>query len=355
MHEFPVTLTTNPTPKPQDESKLGFGQHFTDHMFVMDYSKEKGWHDGKIVPFAPIEMSPAAMVLHYSQTLFEGLKAYRNPSDEMLLFRAVDNMRRLNSSARRLCMPEVDEQLALDALVQLLRIEREWLPKTAGTSIYVRPLMFATDPFLGVRASYTYKFIIMLGPVGAYYPNGLAPVGIYVEDEYVRAVAGGIGSAKTGGNYAASILAGELAKKKGYTQVMWLDGIEHKYVDEIGTSNAFFKFKDELVTPPLGGAILPGITRDSVIRIARSRGITVNERRISIAEVFEAYDEGRLEEVFATGTAAVVSPAGQLCWNDRVITINDNKIGSLAQALYDTLTDIQYGRCADPYGWTTKV
>lgn len=355
MHEFPVTLTTNPAPKPQDESKLGFGQVFTDHMFVIDYSKDTGWHDGMIVPFAPISMSPASMVLHYSQTLFEGLKAYRNPQDEMLLFRASDNMRRLNASARRLCMPEIDEQLALDALTQLLRLEREWLPKAPGTSIYIRPLMIATDPFLGVRASYTYKFIIMLSAVGAYYPNGMAPVGIYVEDEYVRAVIGGLGAIKAGGNYAASILAGEHAKARGYTQVMWLDGIEHKYVDEIGTSNAFFKLKDELVTPPLSGAILPGITRDSVIRLARSRGVTVNERRISIAEVFEAHDEGRLEEVFATGTAAVVSPAGQLCWNDRVITINDNRIGPLAQALYDTLTDIQCGRCADPYGWSTKV
>ena len=337
--------------KPQDETKLGFGKIFTDHMFVMHYKAGKGWHDAKIKPYENFSLSPACSVLHYSQTIFEGLKAYYTGSG-INLFRPWDNFKRFNMSAKRMCIPEIDEEFALESLIELLDIEKDWIPKAEGTSLYIRPTIIATDPYLGVKAGDEYIFFIMLTPVGAYYASGLAPVNIYVEDEYVRSVVGGTGFIKTGGNYAASLAAGSYAHDKGFSQVLWLDGVEKKYIEEVGSMNIFFKIGGELITPPLLGSILPGITRDSVIKLARDMfDVTVREERISIAEVFEENASGGLEEVFGTGTAAVISPVGGMRWEDKDIVISGGEMGELTSKLYDTLTGIQYGKKEDPFGW----
>jgi branched-chain amino acid aminotransferase len=338
-----------------DDSKLGFGRILTDHMFTMRYSEEKGWHDAVIEPYRDFTMSPAALVLHYGQGIFEGLKAYKAEDGRMLLFRPEDNFKRMNASARRLCMPEFDADFVLSALKELIRLEADWIPTTRGTSLYIRPTMVALDPFIGVKAASEYLFYIILSPVGAYYPEGFKPVKIYVEDYYVRAVRGGLGEAKTMANYAASLLAGEEAHKKGFTQVLWLDAKDRKYIQEVGSMNIFFKIDDVLITPPLDGAILPGITRASVIQMAKDMGIRVAERDISIDEVIEAQREGRLDEAFGTGTAAVISPVGWIYFKDQEYEINGGAMGALAEKLYDGLTAIQYGDESDGFGWSQMI
>ena len=349
-----VTLAKTPKPKP-DETKLGFGTKFTDHMFNMDYAPDKGWHDPRIEPYAPIAMDPATMVLHYGQGVFEGLKAYRTASGNIQLFRPQDNLRRLNRSNDILCIPRIDESFALEALKELIRVEKDWVPRAPETSLYIRPTIVATDPFLGVRASHTYLFFIILCPVGAYYPEGFNPVKILVEKEHVRAVPGGTGEAKTLGNYAASLLAGQKAHDAGFTQVLWLDGVERKYIEEVGSMNIFFVIDGEVSTPALQGSILPGITRDSVLQLGRMWGLKVAERRISIDELLKAGETGRLQEVFGSGTAAVVSPVGQIKYGDRSITVGNGQVGPLAKRFYTAITDIQYGRTADPKGWMVPV
>lgn len=337
--------------KPQDETSLGFGRLFTDHMFTMRFEEGKGWHNAKIGPFENFSLSPACSVLHYSQTIFEGLKVYHTDKG-LNLFRPWDNLRRMNISAKRMCMPTLDEEFVLKCLDELLIIEKDWVPKTPGTSLYIRPTMMAIDPFLGVSSGKQYIFFIILSPVGAYYESGLSPVDIYVEDEYVRSVEGGTGFAKAGGNYAASLLAGEIAHKKGFAQVLWLDGKEKKYVEEVGSMNIFFKINGELVTAPLAGSILPGITRDSVITLARDVfGVPVREEKIAIADVFEQNASGGLEEVFGTGTAAVISPVGGMSWKGKDIVVADGSMGELTKKLYDTLTGMQYGTIKDDFGW----
>lgn len=353
--ELTITKAQTLKPKPQDETKLGFGRLFTDHMFNMDYNPDKGWHNARIEPYTNIDMNPATMVLHYGQAVFEGMKAYRTPKGNIQLFRPQSNFHRMNASNRILCIPEIDEHFALHALKELLRVEQDWVPGMPGTSLYIRPTIIATDVFLGVKASDTYRFFIILSPVGAYYPEGFNPVKIWVTKRYVRAVRGGIGEAKTPGNYAASLYAGEQAHKEGYTQVLWLDGVEQRYVEEVGSMNIFFCIDGELITPALNGSILPGVTRDSIISLARLWGIPCSERRIAIEEIINAQKEGRQVEIFGSGTAAVVSPVGIVKYRDDVITINNNQVGPMTQRFYDALTDIQYGRAEDPRGWIEKV
>lgn len=355
MIDLKTTLTANPKVKPND-CELKFGTAFTDHMFVMDYEKGKGWFDARIMPYSEFSYPPSMMVFHYGQAIFEGLKAYRAESGEILTFRSADNYRRMNISAERICMPPIDIDFVLSAMNKLVGIERDWVPSMKDTSLYIRPFMIATDPYLGVKPSETYKFFIILSPVGAYYPEGFEPVKIFVTEKHVRASKGGVGFAKTAGNYAASLYAAEEAKKKGYTQVMWLDGAEHKYVEEIGTMNIFFVIDGVLVTPSLdGGSILPGITRDSVLKICTKLGIETVEREISIDEVFDAHKSGTLSEVFGAGTAAVISPVSHLDYRENIIKIGNGKTGPIAEKLYDRLTGIQYGKYDDPFNWTLKV
>lgn len=338
-----------------DESKLGFGTLFTDYMFIMDYTPDKGWHSLRIEPYAPMPLDPSTMFLHYAQGAFEGLKAYRTQSGGIQLFRPQENFKRLNRSCRRLCMPELDEDLALGALKQLLTMEKGWVPGAPETSLYIRPTLIAMDPYLGVRASHTYRFFIILSPVGAYYPEGFSPVKIQVTHEYVRAVRGGVGEAKTPGNYAASILAGEKAHKEGYSQVLWLDGVEQKYLEEVGSMNIFFVIDDEIVTPELNGSILPGITRDSVIRLAKHWNDKVSEKKISIDALMQAHADGKLQEVFGSGTAAVISPVGEIKYGDQVISISGGEVGPVALKYYNAITDIQYGKAEDPLEWVVPV
>ncbi|MCI6582471.1 MAG: branched-chain amino acid aminotransferase [Oscillospiraceae bacterium] len=350
-----VELTKTPKAKPTDESNLGFGHVFTDHMFIMNYDKGQGWHDARIVPYAPLELSPAAMCLHYAQEVFEGLKAYRTAEGSVQLFRPEENFKRLNVSNERLVIPQIDVDFCIEALDKLVSIEKDWVPHTDGASLYIRPFIIACDPFLGVRPADSYMFIIILSPSGAYYSTGLNPVSIYVESNYVRAVKGGMGFTKTGGNYAASLIGQDEAHKQNYSQVLWLDGIEKKYIEEVGAMNIFFVIDGEVVTPALQGSILSGITRKSSIELCRSWGLKVSEKRITIQEVADAYDAGKLQEVFGTGTAAVISPVGTLKWGDKVMTINNNKIGEISQKLYDTMTGIQYGKIEDKFNWVYKL
>ena len=352
--EIKVTKTTSPKAKPPVDA-LGFGKHFTDHMFIMDYTEGIGWHDARIVPYGPIEMDPSCMTLHYGQTIFEGLKAYKTPSGSINLFRPESNMRRINISNDRLCIPKIDEEFAVKAIKELVLIDQDWIPEGEGTSLYIRPFIFGTDNALGVHPSKTYKFMIILSPVGSYYKDGLAPVKIWVEDDYVRAVKGGMGFAKTAGNYAASLKAQEVSEEKGYSQVLWLDGVERKYIEEVGAMNIFFKIGDEVVTPELNGSILAGITRDSVLKVLKANGYKAGERKVSIAEICEAYKAGKLEEVFGTGTAAVISPVGELCYKGEKMVINNGEIGKVSQFLYDTITGIQKGVLEDKLNFTVKV
>lgn len=343
------------TLKQKPDTILDFGTIFTDHMFMMDYNKEKGWHDPRIVPYGDIQLDPAAMVFHYGQSVFEGLKAYVTPDEDVHLFRPEKNFARMNHSNERLCIPAIDEELALEALKQLIALEKDWIPTEEGTSLYIRPFIISTEPYLGVAPSQKYIFMIILSPVGAYYKEGINPVKIAVESKYVRAVKGGTGEAKTGGNYAASLMAQELVSDKGFAQVLWLDGVEKKYIEEVGSMNVFFKINGEVITPELTGSILPGVTRDSALKLLEHWDIPVTERRITIEELYEASQNGTLEEAFGTGTAAVISPIGQLMWEGKDIVINDGKTGDVAKKLYDTLTGIQYGKIEDPFDWIVKV
>lgn len=340
--------------KPKPESDFGFGKIFTDYMFEMDYDEQLGWHDAQIRPYGPLKLDPASLVLHYAQETFEGLKAYRTEDGRILLFRPEMNARRLIQSNQRLCMPEIPETLFLECLEALLRVERDWVP-IAPSSLYIRPFVFATEAAVGVHPSSKYKFMILLSPVGAYYADGLSPVRIYVEDEYIRATPGGTGAVKCGGNYAASIIAQAQAARCGFSQVLWLDGKERKYVEEVGTMNVMFKIKGQLITAPLDGTILPGITRDSILHLMREHGLSVKERPLTIDELMDAGRTGQLEEAFGTGTAAVISPIGQLHYKGETIRIHNEKIGPLTQWLYDTLTGIQWGRIPDSYGWTHEI
>lgn len=354
--DFSISITRTDCPKEKpDESTLQFGRVFTDHMFLMDYTVECGWHNARIEPYHSLTMDPAAMVFHYAQEMFEGLKAYRRPDGEVQLFRPMKNIERMNNTNRRLCIPEIDADDALTAIRTLVDVDRDFVPSLDGTSLYIRPFIIATEPHLGVKPSDSYLFCIILSPVGAYYKEGLNPVKIYVEDEYVRAVKGGIGFAKAGANYVASLAAQVKAHDLGYSQVLWLDGVEHKYVDEVGAMNIFFVLDGEVVTPALVGSILPGVTRDSCINLLRSMGYNVSERRITIDEVVAAHEAGKLLEVFGTGTAAVISPVGELNCHGKKMTIGDGSIGKLSQMLYDTLTGIQWGKLEDTFSWTVRV
>ncbi|MDR0983482.1 MAG: branched-chain amino acid aminotransferase [Ruminococcus sp.] len=353
--ELKIKLSENLKSKPADENNLGFGKLFTDHMLVIDYEKGKGWYNAEIVPFGNLSLSPASMCLHYGQEVFEGLKAYRTAEDEILLFRPEENYKRLNKSNNRLVIPPINEEFALYALKELIKIEKDWVPHSDGASLYIRPFIFAVDDFLGVAPASRYKFITILSPSGAYYASGLDPVGIYVESSYVRAVKGGTGFAKTAGNYASSLIAQDEAHNSGFSQVLWLDGVEKKYVEEVGAMNIFFVIDGEIVTPQLEGSVLPGITRKSAIDLCKSWGMKVTERKVAIQEIADAYDSGKLTEVFGTGTAAVISPVGLLKWNDKEMKINNNQIGEVSQRLYDTLTGIQYGKIPDTFGFMVKV
>ena len=352
--EIKITKTACKKQKP-DPASLGFGKYFTDHMFLMDYTKGKGWHDARIVPFGDISLSPAAMVFHYGQEMFEGLKAYAADDGSIQLFRPQKNIERMNRTNRRLCIPQVDPDFVLEALKALVSIDADWVPEGKDTSLYIRPFIIATDAHLGVKPATQYLFCIILSPVGAYYAEGLNPDKIFVETDYVRAVKGGIGFAKAGGNYAASLAAQEKANELGYSQVLWLDGVHRKYVDEVGTMNVFFVIDGEVITPMLEGSILPGVTRDSVITLLRDLGYKVTERRVDVDELFEAHKAGKLDEVFGTGTAAVISPVGLLDRDGEKIVINNGEIGKISQMLYDTLTGIQWGRIPDTRGWIVKV
>lgn len=352
--QIKIEKTKFPKPKPNQDN-LGFGQYFTDHMFIMNYTEGKGWHDPRIVPYGPIPFEPSTMVFHYGQAVFEGLKAYKTADGRVLLFRPRKNMERINISNDRLCIPPVDPDFCVEALKTLVNIDRDWIPEAEGTSLYIRPFIIATDPYLGVKNSKTYMFMIILSPSGAYYPGGINPVKIYVEPRYVRAVRGGTGYAKTPGNYAASLKAQDEAHNEGYVQVLWLDGVEKKYVEEVGSMNVFFKINGEVITPALEGSILPGITRASTIDLLNHWGVKVTERRLSIQELYEASENGTLEEAFGTGTAAVISPIGELSWEGKKMIINNGKIGELSQKIYDTITGIQNGRLKDEFGWTLEV
>lgn len=350
MLNIKIEKTSAPKAKP-DESRLGFGKIFTDHMFVMDYTEGEGWREPRIVPFGNLSLSPAAMIFHYGQSMFEGLKAYKGADGKIRLFRPDMNAKRANVSNKRLCIPPVPEEDFVQAISEVVRLDADWVPSAPGTSLYIRPLIIATDPFLGVAPAKNYLFIVMLSPSGAYYANGLEPVGIWIEDDYVRAVRGGMGFAKTGGNYAASLAAQVKAHDAGYSQVLWLDGVERKYVEEVGAMNIFFKIDGSIVTPMLNGSILPGITRNSVIELCKSRGLPVEERKISADELLEAHKSGVLEECFGTGTAAVISPVGKLRYRDDVMVINGGEIGETSRWLYDGVVGIQTGRIEDKFGW----
>ena len=354
MSQIRIERTAAPKTKP-DQNKLGFGKYYSDHMFLLNYDAGQGWHDARIVPYAPLELDPAAMVLHYAQEIFEGLKAYRRADGGIQLFRPWENIKRMENSCERLCIPKLDPDLYLEAMTELVKLDADWIPTAPDTALYLRPFIIATEPHVGVHASSSYLFIIITSPVGAYYAEGLAPVKIYVESRDVRAVKGGMGYAKTGGNYAASLRAGEIAAQRGYSQVLWLDGAERKYIEEVGSMNVFFKLDGKVVTPALVGSILPGVTRKSCIDILKSWGVPVEERLLSAQELFDAADAGKLEEAWGSGTAAVISPIGQIAWEDRAATLCGGDIGPLTQKLYDYLTGIQWGRIEDPFGWIYRV
>ena len=349
-----ITKTTCPKDKP-DSSTLGFGKIFTDHMFMMDYNSEKGWYNARIIPFAPISFHPASTVLHYGSEIFEGLKAYRRADGKVQLFRPMENIRRLNNSAERLCLPQIPEEDALEALTAFVQCEQDWTPSAPGTSLYLRPFLYGNDETLGVHAVHNATFVIIASPVGSYYKEGINPVKIMIEDQDVRAVRGGTGYAKCGGNYAASNRAGKRAEEQGYSQVLWLDGVERKYIEEVGAMNVMFKIAGEIVTPMLTGSILPGITRKSCIEVLKKEGYTVHERLLSIDELKAAMENGTLEEAWGCGTAAVVSPIGELFYQGVHYPVNNGQIGEVTQHLYDTLTGIQWGRVEDTFGWTMPL
>ena len=349
--EIQVLPIAEKKPRIQDESKLVFGKQFTDRMFIMEYDSGRGWHSARIAPYGPFQIDPAALVLHYSQEIFEGLKAFRRKDGTVALFRPEENIKRFNRSARRMVMPEVDEVFFLKALKELIRLESDWVPHSEGTSLYIRPTMIATEAVLGVKPSEKYLCYIILSPVGAYYKGGLNPVKIWISDEYVRVAPGGTGEAKTGGNYAASLRASMEAARRGFDQVLWLDAVHRRYVEEVGSMNICFLYDGKVLTSPLHGTILDGITRRSVLALVKEMGLEVVERALTVEEIFEGAQTGRLEEAFGTGTAAVVSPVGQFTYRDRTASIQGAQAGKLTLKLYDTLTGIQYGRIPDPHGW----
>lgn len=349
-----IELTTNKKSKPI-ATELSFGKYYTDHMFIMDYDDGRGWYDPRIVPYQPITLDPAAKVFHYGQTVFEGLKAYLTADQTIRLFRPTKNIERLNRSNERLSIPAIDEDIALEAIKQLILTDRDWIPSEEGTSLYIRPFIIATEAALGVSPSTQYKFMIILSPVGSYYAEGIHPVKIFVESEYVRAVKGGVGNAKTAGNYAAGLKAQENATKQGSSQVLWLDGVYRKYIEEVGSMNVFFLINGTIVTPSLNGSILDGITRNSIIQLLKHWNIPVEERMLSIDELVEAHSNGQLTEAFGTGTAAVISPIGELLWLGTKLIINNGETGTLSRKLYDTLTGIQLGTTEDPFGWTMEL
>ena len=352
--QIAITKTATPKEKPAADI-LGFGKYFTDHMFMMDYAEGQGWHNARIVPFGPIAIHPASTVLHYGSEIFEGLKAYRRADGKVQMFRPIENIRRMNNSAERLCLPQMPEDDFMQALIEFVRLEQDWTPSDKGTSLYLRPFMFGDDESLGVHAVHNAEFLIIASPVGSYYKEGLNPVKIMIEDEDVRAVRGGTGYAKCGGNYAASNRAGERAEQQGYSQVLWLDGVERKYIEEVGAMNVMFKINGEIVTPKLTGSILPGITRKSCIELLASEGIQVSERLLSVEELAQSMTDGTLEEAWGCGTAAVISPIGELCYKEHKYIVNNNEIGELSQHLYDTVTGIQWGEIEDKFGWTVQV
>ena len=356
-YTFPVTRNPNPKPKP-DPNELVFGKQFTDHMFVMDYDEGQGWHDGRIIPYGDILISPASSVLHYAQMMFEGMKAYKTASGDILLFRPEMNARRLNRTNERICMPQMDEALFVAAVKATVHEDKDWVPDAPFTSLYIRPFIIADDPALGVKSAHHFRFMIILCPSGPYYAANrgkLSTTRIFVEDEYIRAAHGGTGYAKVGGNYAGSLRASQKAHECDCNDVLWLDAIEHKYIEEVGSSNAFFVIGDEVVTAPLAGTILPGITRDSVLTLLREWGVPAAERKLSIDEVIDAAKKGRLKEAFASGTAAVISPMGMLRYLGEEYVINNREVGAISQKIYDTITGIQTGKIADTRGWTQRV
>ncbi|MCL7476129.1 MAG: branched-chain amino acid aminotransferase [Methanosarcinales archaeon] len=354
MSDIKITRTKNSHISEVNFDTLGFGDVFTDHMFSMDYENGK-WVNPRIEPYGKIEFEPAMCTLHYAQAVFEGLKAFHAKDGSINIFRPEKNLERMNRSNVRMCIPEINQDIFMEAMTNLIKLDRDWIPTSKGYSLYIRPFVFGTECFLGVHPSSTYRFMIILSPVGAYYKEGFNPVSLLVPDEYVRAVKGGVGEAKTSGNYAASLLPAKIAQEKGFTQVLWLDGEHHRYIDEVGTMNIFFVIDDVVITPPLEGAILPGITRDTALRLTKSWGMTVQEKRISIDEVIEASKQGHLREVFGTGTAAVISPVGEIQYKDITININDGKIGPIANRLFDEITRIQYGELPDNNGWIYKI
>lgn len=353
--DLKILPVTAPKQKTADESTLVFGKQFTDRIFVMEYDSGKGWHSARIQPYAPFSLDPAAMVLHYSQEIFEGLKAFRRPDGKVAMFRPADNVSRFNRSALRMCMPEVDAQFFHDALLELVRLESDWVPKTEGTSLYIRPTMIATEAMLGVRPAEQYLCYIILCPVAAYYPGGLAPVKIWISDHYVRAADGGTGEAKTGGNYAASLYAAREAALNGYDQVLWLDAKEKRYVEEVGSMNMLFLYDGKIVTSPLRGTVLDGITRRSVLTLVKDMGYEIEERSMAVDEVMEGAQNGRLTEAFGTGTAVVISPVGSFCYKDHCVQLGNGQTGELTNKLYNLLTGIQYGRQPDKHNWITLL
>lgn len=355
MMDIKIELTKNMKEKPKSGEKLGFGKIFTDHMFMMNYEEGKGWYDPRIVPYQELKLFPSAMVFHYGQEMFEGMKAYLSKDNKVYLFRPYMNAKRANNSNDRLCIPRIDEDMFVEAVSRLVDIDREWIPTNEGESLYIRPFVIATDSFLGVAPSKTYLFVIILSPSGAYYDSGIKPVGIWIEDEYVRAVRGGIGFAKTGGNYVASMIAQRKAHDAGYSQVLWLDGVERKYIEEVGAMNIFFKINGKIVTPELSGSILPGVTRDSILELSKALGLEAIEKRISVDELVEALENNEVEEVFGSGTAAVISPVNKLRYKNKVYQIGDGNIGPISQKLYDTLTGIQWGKIEDPFNWRFEI
>ncbi|OGU38400.1 MAG: branched chain amino acid aminotransferase [Ignavibacteria bacterium GWB2_35_12] len=355
MANIKITRTQNSRIGTVDWNNLGFGVYFSDHMFIAEY-KNNQWNEGEIMPYGPLPMEPGLCTLHYGQSIFEGLKAFRNVSGGMNIFRPDMNAKRLNHSGSRVCIPAYDIKNNIEAIIELVKVDRDWIPQQRGHSLYIRPVIFGSSNFLGVHSSSEYLLIIMTSPVASYYPEGLNPVKIMVASEYVRAVRGGLGSAKTAANYAASLLASAKAKEQGYAQVLWLDAVTRNFVDEVGAMNIMFVIDNELITPPLvQGTILAGVTRDTVLTLAREWGMKVSERALEIAEVFEANEKGKLQEIFGTGTAAIISPVGQLAYKDKNIIINESKIGPIAQKMYDTITGIQYGEIEDKHGWNIHV
>lgn len=351
MSNIRIEKNQNPKTKP-DTANLPFGKYFSDHMFLMDYDRTSGWHDPRIVPYGPFVLDPSSLVFHYAQEIFEGLKAYRDLDGRIRLFRPMENIKRMNVSADRMCIPKLPEDLALEGLCELVKLEADWIPNDEGTSLYIRPFIIATEPCVSVHTSESFLFAIITCPVGNYYPEGINPVKIMIETDDVRAVRGGTGYTKCGGNYAASMRAGERAEAEGYSQVLWLDGVERKYVEEVGSMNVMFKLDGEVITPELGGSVLSGITRKSCIELMDSWGITVSQRLISVSELIDACKNGTIDEAWGTGTAAVISPIGEISYEGEKYTINNGEIGEITKRLYDSLTGIQLGREEDPFGWS---